>query len=102
MYTYISQRPCRLRQRPKALWPTTQNPRRHSLPQPFSPLYYRHRPLPTVGQPVLLKRRISVNAIGPSPIDTPTTIDMVQRGTRLAIKDKPRERCAAAGVDGEP
>ena len=70
--------------------------------QPFSPLYYRHRPLPTVGQPVLLKRRISVNAIGPSPIDTPTTIDMVQRGTRLAIKDKPRERCAAAGVDGEP
>jgi len=33
---------------------------------------------------------------------TPMTSGMVQRGTRLAIKDKPRERCAAAGADGKP
>ena len=50
----------------------------------------------------MLKRRIRVNATSPGPIDTPMTSGMVQRGTRLAIKGKPRERCAAAGVDGSP
>ena len=53
---------------------------------------------PSIG----LKRRIRVNAISPGPIETPMTSGMVKRGTRRAIKGKPRERCAAAGVDGSP
>ena len=67
----------------------------------LSPLCHRHHPLPMASPSIVLKRRIRVNAINPGPIDTPMTSGMVQRGTRLAIKDKPRERCAA-GVDGEP
>ena len=50
----------------------------------------------------MLKRRNGVNAISPGPIVTPMIGGMVQRGTRRAIKCKPRERCAAAGVDGNP
>jgi NAD(P)-dependent dehydrogenase (short-subunit alcohol dehydrogenase family) len=42
----------------------------------------------------VLERRIRANAICPGPIDTPMTNGMAQRGTRLAIKDRPRERCA--------
>ena len=68
---------------------------------PLFPLCHRHRPLQMASPPVL-KRRNRVNAISPGPIDTPMTSGMVQRGTRRAIKGKPRERCAAAGVDGSP
>ncbi len=51
---------------------------------------------------VVLKRRIHVNATSPGPVGTPLTSGMIQRGTRRAVKGKPRERCAAAGVDGSP
>jgi hypothetical protein len=68
---------------------------------PFPTLCHRHRPLPMANPSVVLKRRIRVNAISPGTSDTPMTSGMVQRGTRLAFKDKPRERCAA-GVDWEP
>ena len=50
----------------------------------------------------MLKRRNRVNATSPGPIVTPMTGGMVQRGTSRAIKGKPLERCAAAGVDGSP
>jgi len=52
-------------------------------------------------QSIVLERRIRANAINPDPIETPITNGMVQRGTRLAFKDKPRERCAS-GAGGKP
>ena len=66
------------------------------------PLCNRHHPLKMASPSVMVKRRIRINAIIPGPIDTPMTSGMVKRGTRRAIKGKPRERCAAAGVDGSP
>ena len=85
---------------PQGLVAQVPKPMPHSLPQPLFPLL---SPSPLAdGRPVfVLKRRIHVNATSPGPIGTPMTSGMVQRGTRPAIRDKPRDRCAAAGADGD-
>ena len=50
-FIYINQGPCRLRQRPKALWLKSQNPLSHSLPQPPFPSLSSPSPLAD-GKPV--------------------------------------------------